>query len=187
MGHKFAEITFTPNVRELQEAHGSRERYAAMEQGEDVNHELSIREATFIQARDSFYMASVTETGWPYVQHRGGPVGFMRVLDQNTLGFADFRGNRQFVSTGNFVHDDRVSLFFMDYPNRVRLKLLGRVQIVGLEEEETLAKLELDDYRARVDRGFLIRVEAYDWNCPQHITPRYTEAEMEALQAVSAE
>jgi predicted pyridoxine 5'-phosphate oxidase superfamily flavin-nucleotide-binding protein len=185
MGHKFAELTFTPNVRQLQAAAGSRDRYAAMEQGEDANHELSQREAEFIQARDSFYMASVTETGWPYVQHRGGPVGFMRVLDQRTLGFADFRGNRQFVSAGNFMHDDRVSLFFMDYPNRVRLKLLGRVQIVGLEDEDTLARLELEDYRARVDRAFVIRVEAFDWNCPQHITPRYSEAELDALREIS--
>jgi len=178
MGHKFAEITFTPTVRDLQVAHGSRDRYAAMEAGADANHVLSAAEAQFITARDSFYMASVSETGWPYIQHRGGPAGFMRVLDEHTLGFADFRGNRQFVSTGNFMNDDRVSLFFMDYPNRRRLKLLGRVSIVDLEDAETLARLEVDDYRARVDRGMLITVEAFDWNCPQHITPRFTEAEM---------
>jgi predicted pyridoxine 5'-phosphate oxidase superfamily flavin-nucleotide-binding protein len=178
MGHKFAEISFTPAVRDLQVAHGSRDRYAAMEEGADFNHLLGAEEADFIAARDSFYMASVSETGWPYIQHRGGPAGFMRVLDERTLGFADFRGNRQFVSTGNFMNEDRVSLFFMDYPNRRRLKMLGRVRIIGLDDADTLAQLELDDYRARVDRGMLITVEAFDWNCPQHITPRFTEAEM---------
>jgi predicted pyridoxine 5'-phosphate oxidase superfamily flavin-nucleotide-binding protein len=181
MGHRFAEITFTPTVCDLQVAHGSRDRYAAMEAGADANSLLGEPEAEFIGARDSFYMASVSETGWPYVQHRGGPAGFMRVLDEHTLGFADFRGNRQFVSTGNLTRDDRVSLIFMDYPNRRRLKLLGRVKIVGLEDTDTLARLELEDYRARVDRGMLITVEAFDWNCPQHITPRFTEAEMAAF------
>ncbi|MEE8297706.1 MAG: pyridoxamine 5'-phosphate oxidase family protein, partial [Hyphomicrobium sp.] len=116
MGHQFAKIAFTESVREVQEAFGSRERYAAMDEGEDYGHVLSQREASFIAARDSFYMASVNEDGWPYVQHRGGPVGFVRVLDETTIGFADFRGNRQYVSVGNVTKDDRVSLFFMDYP-----------------------------------------------------------------------
>ena len=182
MGHRFAEQAFTASVREVQEALGSRAGYAAMEEGEDYNHILGERETDFIQARDSFYMASVSETGWPYVQHRGGPAGFMRVLDERTLGFADFRGNRQYVSVGNLRRDDRVALFFMDYPNRVRLKVLGRVQLLDLNSER-LAQLEVPDYRARVQRGFIIQVEAFDWNCPQHITPRYTEAEIERLIA----
>lgn len=182
MGHKFAELAFTPSVREMQEELGSRGHYAAMEQGEDHNDRLSDREASFVQARDSFYMASVSETGWPYVQHRGGPVGFVRALDERTLGFADFRGNRQYVSVGNLRRDDRVALIFVDYPNRRRLKVLGRVQLLD-PNSERLAELQVPGYRARVERGFLIHVEAFDWNCPQHITPRYTESEVERLIA----
>ncbi|MCZ6724196.1 MAG: 2Fe-2S iron-sulfur cluster-binding protein [Gammaproteobacteria bacterium] len=183
MGHKFAEIAFTQSVQQVQRELGSRDGYTAMETGDDFNHLLSQREADFIMARDSFYMASVSETGWPYVQHRGGPTGFMRVLDEKTIGFADFSGNRQYVSVGNFRKDDRVSLFFMDYPNRTRFKLLGRVELVGPEQTELLAKLEVADYRAQVERGFLIHIEAFDWNCPQHITPRYTDSHIEALMA----
>jgi len=180
MGHKFAEIAFTESVREVQQQLGSRGGYAPLDGGEDFNHLLSEREAGFINARDSFYMASVSETGWPYVQHRGGPQGFIRVIDAQTIGFADFSGNRQYVSVGNLRKDDRVSLFFMDYPNRTRLKMLGRVRLVGDDEPELLAQLEMEDYRAVVERGFVIHVEAFDWNCPQHITPRYTEADMES-------
>jgi ferredoxin-NADP reductase/predicted pyridoxine 5'-phosphate oxidase superfamily flavin-nucleotide-binding protein len=183
MGHRFAEIAFTESVHQVQQELGSRAGYAGMDGGEDYNHLLSQREADFISARDSFYMASVSETGWPYVQHRGGPIGFMKVLDEKTLGFADFSGNRQYVSVGNFRKDDRVSLFFMDYPNRTRFKLLGRVQLVGADESELLAKLEVDSYRARVERGFIIHIEAFDWNCPQHITPRYTDTYIETLMA----
>ncbi len=181
MGHKFAEIAFTESVREVQQALGSRAGYVSMEQGEDTNFILSDREIEFISARDSFYMASVSETGWPYVQHRGGPIGFMNIIDQRTIGFADFSGNRQYVSAGNLRKDNRVSLFFMDYPNRTRLKLLGRTRLVSLDEPELLAKLEEDDYRAEVERGYLIEIEAFDWNCPQHITPRYTEAQIDEL------
>jgi hypothetical protein len=128
-------------------------------------------------------MATVSETGWPYVQHRGGPVGFVRVLDARTIGFADFRGNRQYVSVGNLMRDDRVSLLFMDYPNRARLKVLGRVSLIRREQREILDRLEVSSYRARVERGFLIRVEAFDWNCPQHITQRFTLAEVEEATA----
>ena len=181
MGHKFAEIAFTESVRDVQRELGSRAGYAAMDQGEDYNHVLGEREAAFIRARDSFYMASVGETGWPYVQHRGGPVGFVKVLDERTIGFADFSGNRQYVTLGNVRRDDRVSLFFMDYPNRTRLKVLGRVRLVGLEEHELLARLEAHDYRAAIERGFLVDIEAFDWNCPQHIVPRFTEAELDDL------
>ena len=182
MGHRFAELAFTPKVKAFQEALGSRRGYARRESGADSNGVLGPREAAFVAERDSFYLASVSETGWPYVQHRGGPPGFVRVLDERTLGFADFAGNRQYVSVGNLSGDDRVSLFFMDYPNRTRLKLLGRARRIELGEPQ-LEQLALPGYEAAVERGFLIRVEAFDWNCPRHITPRFTLAEVEAATA----
>ena len=154
-----------------------------MEQGDDFNFLLSQIEADFIQARDSFYMASVGETGWPYVQHRGGPAGFLKVINENTLGFADYTGNRQYISTGNFRTNDRVSLFLMDYPNKTRLKILGRIEEISLENESVLASLADEDYHAKVERGFIIHVEAFDWNCPQHITQRYTPDEFEQALA----
>lgn len=183
MGHKFAEIAFTDSVREIQQLQGSRAGYDKLDGDVDSNHLLGDNEAAFIADRDSFYMASVSETGWPYVQHRGGPVGFIKVVDEKTLAFSDFAGNRQYVSVGNFKGDDRVSLFFMDYLNRRRLKLLGRVTVIDPDNSTLLASLKTENYRARVERGFLIHVEAFDWNCPQHITPRYTEAQVEALIA----
>lgn len=178
MGNKFSEIAFTDDVKSAQETSGSRSSYARMEDRADTNHLLGPTEAAFIAARDSFYMATVSQTGWPYVQHRGGPAGFVRVLDETSLGFADFRGNRQYISVGNLVKEARVSLFFMDYPNRTRLKLLGRARAVELDDTATLQKLELPDYRARVERGIVIKVEGFDWNCPQHITPRFTSADI---------
>jgi predicted pyridoxine 5'-phosphate oxidase superfamily flavin-nucleotide-binding protein len=184
MPHQFAEIAFTPSVKKVQEQLGSRRSYARMEDfPQPVNQALTQAEAGFIAARDSLYMATVGETGWPYIQHRGGPAGFVRVLDERTIGFADFRGNRQYVSVGNLTTDDRVSLFFMDYANRTRLKLFGRARLVALEDQATLARLELPDYRARVERGFLITVEGFDWNCPQHITERFTLDEVRAMSA----
>jgi predicted pyridoxine 5'-phosphate oxidase superfamily flavin-nucleotide-binding protein len=184
MPHHFADIAFTPMVKKVQEDLGSRSSYARMEGVPDaVNHRLTEAEAGFIAARNSLYMATVSETGWPYIQHRGGPTGFVRVLDEGTIGFADFRGNRQYVSVGNLMTDDRVSLFFMDYPNKTRLKLFGRAKIVGLDDQATLSRLETPGYRARVERGFLIKVEAFDWNCPQHITERYTLEEVRAVTA----
>lgn len=185
MGHKFAELAFTGAVKNIQSDQGSRNSYARMEVGDDYNDVLGPNEAQFIAARDSFYIATVSETGWPYVQHRGGPVGFVKILDDRTLGFADFRGNRQYVSIGNLSRNDRVSLFFMDYPNKTRLKLLGRVHTLDPSDQETLQKLSLDDrHRARTERGLRVSVEAFDWNCPQYITPRYTKAETD--QAVSS-
>lgn len=179
MGHKFAELAFTPEVKAAQERNGSRRAYERMEAGEDHHNVLGPIEAGFIAARDSFYMASVSETGWPYIQHRGGPAGFVRVLDDKTLGFADFRGNRQYVSVGNLQTEDRVSLFLMDYPNRSRLKILGRARIVDANDKEALQRLSMPEYGAHVERGILISIEAFDWNCPQHITPRFTLAEIE--------
>jgi predicted pyridoxine 5'-phosphate oxidase superfamily flavin-nucleotide-binding protein len=181
MGHKFAELAFTDTVKQLQEADGSRKSYTRMEAGEDSNNVLTDREEAFIDARDSFYMATVSETGWPYVQHRGGPAGFVRVIDEKSLGFPDFSGNRQFVSTGNLKVDDRVSLFFMDYPNRAGLKLLGRVKTS--EDPEILESLALEGYSAKIERAFLIEVAAFDWNCPQHITPRFTAEDVESAVA----
>lgn len=181
MGHKYAELAFTETVRRLQEADGSRKSYSRMEDGADSNDVLTHRETAFIGVRDSFYMATVSETGWPYVQHRGGPAGFVKVIDEKTLGFPDFSGNRQFVSMGNLQADDRVSLFFMDYPNRARLKMLGRVQVT--EDPGVRARFSLDDYAAKIDRAFLIQVAAFDWNCPQHITPRFTLEDVESAVA----
>jgi len=179
VGNEFGEIAFTPSVKAMQEKLGSRKAYAALEVGDHHNSELGSDESDFIVVRDSFYMATVSETNWPYVQHRGGPAGFVKVLDARTLGFADYRGNRQYVSVGNLLKNDRVSLFFMDYPHRTRLKLLGHAELIGTERTEVLKSLSVSEYKAKVERGILIHVAAYDWNCPQHITPRFTEEEVE--------
>ncbi len=178
MTHAFAELAFTQDVRAIQEELGSRELYERFDAGEDSHRLLGPDEAVFLGARDSFYMATVGASGWPYVQHRGGPAGFVRVLDEATIGFADFRGNRQYVSVGNLSGDDRVSLIFVDYPNRRRLKLLGHVRFIAPDDRVVLDRLAVPGYRARLERGFLIDVAAYDWNCPQHITPRFTQAEV---------
>lgn len=180
MTHRFARIAFTESVKAAQERRGSRATYQRLEAGGETPDELGPVEAEFIARRDSFYMATVIETGWPYVQHRGGPPGFLKVLEPRTLGFADYRGNVQYVSLGNVSKNDRVALILMDYPNRKRLKILGRMRAVegGDADAELLRRVEAADYRARVERIMLIEVEAFDWNCPQHITPRYTEAEV---------
>lgn len=184
MPHHFAEIAFTPTVKKVQEKLGSRSSYARMEAVPDaVNHRLTEAEAGFIAARNSLYMATISETGWPYVQHRGGPAGFVRVLDERTIGFADFRGNRQYISVGNLMTNDRVSLFFMDYPNKIRLKLFGLAQIIERDDQALLSRLEVPDYRARTERGLVITVEGFDWNCPQHISARYTVEELRAVTA----
>lgn len=180
MAHAFAEIAFTPRVKAAQEEMGSRAGYTRFEGGAPHHDRLGPAEAGFIAARDSVYMATVGETGWPYIQHRGGPAGFVRVLDERTLGFADYRGNRQYVSLGNLAGDDRAAFFFMDYPNRTRLKLLGRVRVVPPEESAMLARLAVPGQTGRVERGFLIDVAGFDCNCPQHITPRFTLEEIEA-------
>jgi uncharacterized protein len=179
MTHRFADIAFTQGVREHQAKLGVASRNERMQALGGPNDRIGPAEAEFIGARDSFYLASVSETGWPYVQHRGGPAGFLRVLDDKTLGFADFRGNAQYISVGNLHHDNRVSLLLMDYPAKQRLKILGRAQLVEANDDEALiARLESPDYRARIERTFIISVEAFDWNCPQHITSRFTESEV---------
>jgi len=181
MTHRNSDILFTDSVKRAQARYGSREQMERLQQHGPANDTLTDAERDFIQARDGFYLATVSETGWPYLQFRGGPAGFVRVLDGKTLGYADFRGNRQYVSTGNLAHDDRAALFFMDYANRARLKLLGHARIVDATEAPDLAaRLAVPGYPARVERALLIAVESYEWNCHQHITPRYTEAEFKA-------
>jgi uncharacterized protein len=166
---------------------GSRETYAGVGTEPDnaiIGGALSEREAVFIEARDSFYLATVSETGWPYVQHRGGPLGFVRRVDDNTIGWAEFPGNRQYVSTGNVATDDRVAMIFMDYPHQRRLKILGHMRAYGISERPDLAsRLTVKGYKGRVERFVLVTVEAFDWNCPQYITPRFTLTEIEAMAA----
>ena len=189
MGRQFARIAFTPLVKEQQERHGSRRQYQRIEEGGEPGSRLGSDEREFIEARDGFYMASVSETGWPYIQFRGGPKGFLRVLDDQTLGFADLRGNKQYISVGNLQHDDRVALFLMDYVAQQRLKVLGRVTIVEgtVAAQELIAKLRTTERNALPERALLIHIEAFDWNCPQHITPRFTEEEvMDLLEARNA-
>ena len=180
MGHRFAELAFTPLVKEQQEEHGSRHLYERVEQSADRGDRLGEAEQAFIGERDGFYMASVTETGWPYVQYRGGSVGFLHVLDERTIGFADFRGNKQYISTGNLLHDDRVALFLMDYPNQSRLKILGRAKIHegDADAQRLIETLRMPGEMSPVERALLIQVEAFDWNCPQHITARYSQQEL---------
>jgi predicted pyridoxine 5'-phosphate oxidase superfamily flavin-nucleotide-binding protein len=179
---RFAEIAFTPTVRQLQERYGSRAQYARMEQHGPRNEEIGEREAEFLARADSFYIATMTETGWPYVQHRGGPRGFLKALSPTQLGFADFRGNVQYVTAGNAVRNDRVAIIVMNYMRRQRLKFLGHLRFIDLAEAdaELVRRVDLPDYRARVERVALINVVAFDWNCPQHITQRMTLAEVDA-------
>ena len=184
MAQAFAGITFTPSVKQAQTLYGSRPSNRRLEVTDDRRDELTEAEREFIESRDSFYQATVSETGWPYVQFRGGPAGFLKVIDSKTIGFADFRGNVQYVSVGNINADGRVALILMDYVHRRRLKILGRARIVHEADDPALmASLKVPDYRARVERAIVIAIEGYDWNCPQHITPRFTEAEVRAAVA----
>lgn len=182
MARNYVHTLFSDAARAMQAADGSREAYARMEAGADgTPDQLGEGEAEFIAARDSFYLATVTPEGWPYVQHRGGPPGFLKLLDGNRLGFADYRGNRQHVTTTNLAADPRLSLFLIDYPNRRRLKLLGHGTVVQAQEDPALlAELMPVGYRALGERAYVIEVIGFDWNCPQHITPRFTEAEIAA-------
>jgi hypothetical protein len=185
MSESFYEIAFTPGVKERQSEHGSRRQYERMENALAGKNQLGPDEQHFIALRDSFYMASVSETGWPYIQHRGGPPGFVHVLRPDLIGFADLRGNKQYISLGNLSHDDRVALFFMDYPNQTRLKILGHAEIHEHDDNAAmlLEQLRTTEPNAVVERAILIRVSGFDWNCPQHITPRYTLAELESTLA----
>lgn len=187
MSHQFAEIMFTDSVKSAQAQYGSRERMERFAGISGPNDELTDREAAYIAQRDTFYMATVNEDGWPYVQHRGGPPGFLRVLGPKCLAYADFRGNTQLVSVGNISSNNRVSLILMDYPNRRRLKILGHMRVENAQAvpTEDLAAVAVADYRAQVERIVYIDVAAFDWNCPQHITQRFTEAEFAQAQGAS--
>ena len=187
MSHQFAELMFTDGVKAAQEQYGSRARLERFTEMAGPNNELSTREANFIAERDSFYMATVNQDGWPYVQHRGGPAGFLRTLSPTCLAYADFRGNTQLVSVGNAASNDRVSLILMDYPNRRRLKILGNLRIQNVDEVTAaeLAAVQLPEYIAQVERVVIVDVVAFDWNCPQHITQRYTPSEFEEMHGIS--
>ncbi|MCC5809647.1 MAG: pyridoxamine 5'-phosphate oxidase family protein [Ectothiorhodospiraceae bacterium] len=179
MTRAFKTLTYTPSVRAAQARYGSREAGKPVDPDSTTHDTLTTQVRGLIARLDHFFMASVGENGWPYVQHRGGPPGFLKCLDDHTLGFADFAGNRQYISAGNITHDDRVMLFLIDYANRRRLKIWGRARIVHEDDDPaTIALLEVPTYRARVERGFVMAIEAFDFNCPQHITPRFTETEV---------
>jgi uncharacterized protein len=175
MPNAFLDIAFTPSVRAAQRAMGVEGLWERSD-GPDRRSRFGADEAAFIAARDSFYMATVGEDGWPYVQHRGGPPGFLRVLDETTLAFADFGGNRQYISLGHLTHDDRACLFLMDYAQRARLKIYARVAAVSIEEAGDLVLVA--GYKARVERVFRLSLAGFDWNCSQHITRRFTGPEI---------
>lgn len=192
MTSRYLNLLFSDAVKQAQSDNGSRNAYARVDGATDGPDALGQAEIDLITSRDSFYMASVGAGGWPYLQHRGGPAGFVRVTDPHRLAFADYRGNRQYVSLGNFAGDDRAALFFMDYPRRTRLKLLGHVRALVPEAAPELAAALTDpSYKARIERIMVVEVEAFDWNCPQHITPRFTLEEIkpsfDRLQARIAE
>lgn len=178
MAQNYAQIAFTENVKAQQEKYGSRKQYARMEE-QARGTELAFPEADFISERDSFYISTVSENRYPYVQFRGGPKGFLKVLDQKTLAYADFRGNLQYVSVGNLNGNNKAALILMDYVNRRRLKIYASVEIVDAKNApELIAELQDTSYKAQVERAMILHVEAFDWNCPQHITPRYTIEEL---------
>jgi uncharacterized protein len=183
MSYGFLDIGATPSVRAAQARMGS-DRLWQDFKGDRAFDKFTPDEVAFIAERDSFYMATVSETGWPYVQHRGGPRGFLKVLDEKTLAFADYRGNRQYISVGNLAGDDRAALILMDYAGRARLKIYAHVEAMPLDADPALAELVgAPGYKARPERILLLHLEAFDWNCPQHITPRFTEAEIaQAIQ-----
>ena len=187
MAHAYFDIAYTRSVKAAQVANGSGEFWGDFK-GRKENGRITAAEAEFIATRDSFYMASVSETGWPYVQHRGGPMGFLRVIDEKALAFPDFRGNRQYISLGNVTANDRVALFLMDYPHRRRLKIYARIETKDLTADRALTeKLAMPGYPAKIERAFVLHLEAFSWNCPQHITPRFTETEIDtALSPVRA-
>jgi predicted pyridoxine 5'-phosphate oxidase superfamily flavin-nucleotide-binding protein len=182
MAHHFLSTTFTADVLRAQEAAYGRSQRIPPAPGPD---EMGAQEEVFIQRRDSFYMASVNSDGWPYIQHRGGPRGFLKMLDPHTLGFADLAGNRQLLTTGNVAANDRVALFLMDYARRERLKLLGHATIISAKDDPALAaELAPDGVPVRlVERIFRIRITGYDWNCPKYITPRFTAEDVERAAA----
>jgi predicted pyridoxine 5'-phosphate oxidase superfamily flavin-nucleotide-binding protein len=184
MPQSFGSLVFTSAVKALQERYGSRRQYQRFEQRGDQQGGLTEQEAEFIAERDSFYIATLGSTGWPYVQHRGGPPGFVKMFDEQSIAFADYRGNKQYISAGNLATDQRVALIMVDYPNQARLKILGKAQILeGADADTVIERVRSPNYQAVIERVFIIRVEAFDWNCPQHITPRYTEQQLQVALA----
>jgi uncharacterized protein len=181
MAGKYMQLVLTPAVQQAEDKYFG--RHQTVESAPETD-PLTPDEAGFIATRDSFYMATISETGWPYIQHRGGPAGFVKVLGPDLIGFADLKGNRQLVSTGNLGTSDRVALFMMDYPHRTRLKLLGHARVLDAREHpELVTELASEPLRGKVERLFLIQVISYDWNCPQYITPRFTAAQVEKYAA----
>ena len=184
MAYPFGSLVFTPVIKALQERYGSRRSYAKREESRVPQYVLGPDEEGFLAECDSFYMASIGETGWPYVQHRGGPKGFLKVLDGHTIGFADFRGNKQYISTGNLTTNDKVALILVDYPRQARLKILGHVKIFeGADAKEWIEKFHDPDDATPIERVFIIDVNAFDWNCQQHITRRFTEEQIRNVLA----
>jgi Predicted flavin-nucleotide-binding protein structurally related to pyridoxine 5''-phosphate oxidase len=180
MPNPFAKIAFTDSVKRAQQHYGTRRANERLESHDRLD-ELTANEAAFIRDRDGFYMATVNENGHPYVQFRGGPKGFLKTLDERTLGFADFRGNLQYISVGNLRANNNAALILMDYPKQARLKILAEIEVLDLSDDpDLMAKLTVEDYPARIERAMILHVTAYDWNCPQHITPRFTLGEVEA-------
>lgn len=178
MAKKFAEIAFSEASKMLQEKYGSRKGYERIEKFHVLDG-LTENEIRFIEDRDSLYLASMGTNEFPYIQHRGGPKGFVKTIDRNTIGFIDFTGNKQYISVGNFATNNKVALIMMDYPARARLKILAKAEVVELKEDtELLKKLDLGEYNYRPERMILFHIEAFDWNCPQHIVPRFTVDEI---------
>lgn len=178
MAYGFLDIAATPSVRAAQAAMGAEGMWQDFK-GDRAFDRLTPEVSAFIAQRDSFYMATVSETGWPYVQHRGGPAGFLHVLDERTLAFADYRGNKQYISVGNLAANDRAALILVDYPARARLKMYARVEAVPLEADPALAaRVAVPGYPAKAERTLRLHLEAFDWNCRQHIVPRFTETEI---------
>lgn len=177
-----SDIAFTPSVKAIQERLGSRAGYASMEQRDGWSSTVTEDLAAFLAQRDSFYLATATGAGQPYIQHRGGPKGFLKVLDESRLAFADFAGNQQFLSMGNLAENERAFLFLMDYANRRRIKIWGRAEFVE-DDPELLAQVSEPGYRGKAQRVLVFHVEAWDSNCPQHITRRYAEHEVATREA----
>ncbi|MDF1860396.1 MAG: pyridoxamine 5'-phosphate oxidase family protein [Verrucomicrobiales bacterium] len=178
MGRNFTDFAFTPSVKEAQEHYGSRKNYERMEEDPD-RYLLTNQEKDYIPSLDFFFMATTGENGWPYVQYRGGPKGFLKVLDDQTLGFSDYRGNRQYISVGNINHGGKVALILLDFPRRIRLKIWATATVVDAEDDPDLAaRLRDPEYPSKVERLITLTIQAYDWNCPQNIKPRYTGEEI---------
>jgi len=181
MREYLSDIAFTDTVKKIQKQKGSRSSYANMEQRGSWQDIVNQKLRDFLAERDSFYMSTVNSEGQPYIQHRGGPKGFLKVIDNRTLGFADFTGDRQYISYGNLEDNNKVCLFFMDYPNRTRIKLWGTAE-VNEDDTALIEQLTVSDYKGQVERAFIIHVKAWDRNCPQHIVPRYTNQEISDLE-----